>query len=134
MPSNDLRPSHQALRDRMRPGARAFVAKLIRENVPTDEVALFALDLRSLEGLLAGVHVYGADWVEQRTKEDRLPMFVFPLVGLSDIAAMVQLVAPELMPVVGRRPRGTIEVVLVAETGEAAMAWLSTEDLLRDCG
>jgi hypothetical protein len=30
--------------------------------------------------------------------------------------------------------KGTVEVVLVDQGGDAAMAWLDPQDLLRECG
>jgi hypothetical protein len=125
-----LLPTHDALLVRARPGLAAFVQMLTRTDANLADLALFVLDLRSAAGLTAGASLLGGAWVERRLTSDALPVVVVPLAGAGDIAAMVHVVAPSLVGIVGRRPTGTIEVVLIDEKGEAAMTWPDPQELL----
>lgn len=134
MPSSHLSPTHQRLLTRIRPGIRAFLGMLFRAGHSQEDLGMFALDLRFPAANIAGTQLLGARWVADRLRRDPYPVLVFPLSGQGDIAMVADLVAPSLMAVVGRRPVGTIEVVLVDQVGDAAMAWLDPQELLRDCG
>ena len=134
MPSPNLLPTHERMLVRVRPGLRAFMGMLCRAGHAHENLAMFGLDLRFPAANIAGTQLLGARWVADRLRRDPHPVLVFPLAGTGDIAMVVNLVAPTLIPIIGRRPAGTIEVVLVDQVGDAAMAWLDPQELLRDCG
>jgi hypothetical protein len=129
-----LRPSHEALLARALPGMRAFVRMLTRTGVYLGDVALFALDLRSEAGATAGIELLGVPWVKQRLARDAYPVVVVPLSGSGDIVQMASLVAPDVAPLLGRSPRGSVEVVLVNERGLGALICLDADDLLNGAG
>lgn len=134
MSSPTLMPTHQQMLMRVRPGLRAFLGMLCRAGHSHEDLGMFALDLRYPAANVAGTQLLGSRWVADRLRRDPHPVLVFPLSGQGDIAMVVGLVAPTLMGIIGRRPVGTIEVVLVDQVGDAAMAWLNPQELLRDCG
>jgi hypothetical protein len=127
-------PSHEALLARARPGIVAFVKMLTRTSMDLSEVALFTLDLRSAAGATAGIELLGLPWVAQRLTRDAYPVVVLPLSGLGDISLMASVVAPAVVGLLGRRPSGSIEVVLVNDRGTGALLWLDVADLLDGAG
>lgn len=127
-------PSHEAVLARGLPGIRAFLAMLLSIETIIEEVAFLILDLRSTAGATAGVQLLGQPWVERHLASDAFPVVVVPLRGRDDIARMVDLLAPRLIPQLGPRSRGSVNIVILNDRGEGALVLFDALDLLNGAG
>lgn len=125
----ELGPGHVAVLDTARPSFRAFLAILLRDGAAESWLALFALDLRSVAGEMAGNELLGAARVAAILEAEDVPVVTFPLSGREDIVTMVELVAPELIPELEVRS-SAVTVVLVDQDGAGALTWDDFDELL----
>lgn len=127
-----MSPEHEDLLAAELENLARYAESLEKEGVEIAVTTFFVFDLRAEYGRRAGEEIAGVELVERLLEQSRtkgtLPRVSFCLDDLEDAKFIAEPVAPEVVPLLGRRPDGLVQVLVVDARGKAMLALVSFDD------
>jgi len=114
-------PEHEELLAAELENLARYAESLEKAGVEIAVTTFFVFDLRAEYGRRAGEEIAGVELVERLLEQSRmkgtLPRVSFCLDDLEDAKFIAEPVAPEVVPLLGRRPDGLVQVLVVDARG-----------------